>query len=158
MADKQDSQPDTHDRVTELLEFVSDRDAWCPLCGYNVRALTEARCPECGQELVLTVGVRDLSIIWLIVTLVPTMFSGIAAALLSVPMIVTLIMTPAMSAPWGFYVLVSFGWASGIFGILLVRRRYAFLRQPHKKQKAQALVTWSIHILAFFAFLIAVFP
>lgn len=25
----------------------------CPACGYNMRGLTEARCPECGAEFTL---------------------------------------------------------------------------------------------------------
>ena len=27
-----------------------DREVECPLCGYNLRGLTEARCPECGYQ------------------------------------------------------------------------------------------------------------
>src|SRR5437870_2661971 len=38
-----------------VIEFVRDRDRACPLCGYNVRNLTTARCPECGHRLRLQV-------------------------------------------------------------------------------------------------------
>src|SRR3954468_19436061 len=27
-----------------------DQDVLCPLCGYNLRGLPEARCPECGGQ------------------------------------------------------------------------------------------------------------
>ena len=36
-----------------LLDFVRDRDVFCPGCGYNVRNLTSDRCPECGEQLQL---------------------------------------------------------------------------------------------------------
>jgi len=40
----------------QLLHYLAGRDVSCPVCGYNLRALTLPRCPECGQEV--TLGVR----------------------------------------------------------------------------------------------------
>lgn len=34
-----------------LCEFLADRDAPCPRCGYNLRGLTGEACPECGMVL-----------------------------------------------------------------------------------------------------------
>jgi hypothetical protein len=45
--------------VQALIEFLRDRDAWCPACRYNLRGLTTPRCPECGRELRLSVGVTE---------------------------------------------------------------------------------------------------
>jgi hypothetical protein len=42
-----------------LLQFLSERDTPCPVCGYNVRAATSARCPECGRALQLGVAVDE---------------------------------------------------------------------------------------------------
>ena len=39
-----------------LRRFLHNRDAPCPRCGYNLRNLEGARCPECGDELVLRVN------------------------------------------------------------------------------------------------------
>mgnify|MGYP003397905371 CR=1 FL=1 len=39
-----------------LVDFLSDHDAPCPVCGYNLKALTRPVCPECKHDLVLTVG------------------------------------------------------------------------------------------------------
>lgn len=38
-----------------LIEYLRDRDAGCPLCGYNLRGLLSDRCPECGREVRLSV-------------------------------------------------------------------------------------------------------
>jgi len=41
--------------VDPLLEqFLSERDAVCPGCSYNLRGLKSDRCPECGDGLVLS--------------------------------------------------------------------------------------------------------
>jgi hypothetical protein len=49
----------TADKTEMLLEFLRDHDTPCPVCGYNVRALTTPRCPECGQTLELKVGAKE---------------------------------------------------------------------------------------------------
>jgi hypothetical protein len=42
-----------------LVGFLRQRDVACPLCEYNLRGLTSARCPECGRELRLSVGLTE---------------------------------------------------------------------------------------------------
>jgi len=42
-----------------LFAFLRDRDVPCPLCGYNLRALPEPRCPECGQEIRLSIAMAE---------------------------------------------------------------------------------------------------
>ena len=45
-----------HDGPSEVVEpngapdWEAVEDISCPLCGYNLRGLTEARCPECGSK------------------------------------------------------------------------------------------------------------
>ena len=43
----------------KLLAFLRDRDIACPSCGYNVRNNTVGRCPECGEELTLQLGLAE---------------------------------------------------------------------------------------------------
>ena len=43
----------------QLIEFVRDRDVACPSCDYNLRGLTQSRCPECGEQVGLTVALVD---------------------------------------------------------------------------------------------------
>lgn len=42
-----------------LVEWLADRDAPCPNCGYNLRGLTCANCPECGMEVRLRIGLAE---------------------------------------------------------------------------------------------------
>ena len=51
-----DEQPDDTSADPLLVAFLRDRDAYCPLCKYNLRALTSPRRPECGKALLLVVG------------------------------------------------------------------------------------------------------
>lgn len=39
--------------------FLAARDVACPSCGYNLRGLREARCPECGEAIALQVGLVE---------------------------------------------------------------------------------------------------
>jgi hypothetical protein len=41
-----------------LLRYLEAHEAPCPSCGYNLHALTQPRCPECGQSVRFKVGLR----------------------------------------------------------------------------------------------------
>ena len=53
----------TEDPITDesslLVDFLSQRDVPCPLCGYNLRGLNSMKCPECGRQLRLSVGLAE---------------------------------------------------------------------------------------------------
>src|SRR4051812_37133087 len=109
-----------------LLEFLRDHDAACPVCGYNLRTLTRPICPECGQELVLTVGAARLRLGWLMAAVAPGFFSGISAGFVLFAIVARLVfgdhrMSPALNA------LDLFGWCSGVFAIILAAKRHRFL-------------------------------
>src|SRR5256885_16796049 len=70
-----------------LLEFLREHEAPCPVCGYNLKALTRPICPECGQGLVLAVGAARLRFGWLFAAVAPGFFSGIAAGFGLVPIV-----------------------------------------------------------------------
>jgi hypothetical protein len=42
-----------------LAAFLAGRDAACPGCGYNLRDLQGTRCPECGEGLVVRIGLVE---------------------------------------------------------------------------------------------------
>jgi hypothetical protein len=121
-----------------LLEFLREHDAACPVCAYNLRALTQPICPECGQELVLTVGAARLRLGWLMAAVAPGFFSGIAALFLLVPIVVP----PVFNSGRISLTLIGmdlFGWCSGIFAIILATRRHWFLALPRSAQRWWAL-------------------
>lgn len=130
-----------------LLAFLREHEAACPVCAYNLRGLTRPRCPECGHDLVLTVGTARLRLGWLLATVAPGFFSGIAAAFLLVPIVGRLgwgdgRMSVALNA------LDLFGLCSGAAAILIARRRSRFLAQPRARQRAIALGIWLVHAAA----------
>lgn len=42
-----------------LAKYLADRDEPCPSCRYSLRGLQGAVCPECGQELMIRVGLVE---------------------------------------------------------------------------------------------------
>ncbi len=42
-----------------LVSFLAGRDVGCPGCGYNLRDGVGDRCPECGDELSLRLGLTE---------------------------------------------------------------------------------------------------
>lgn len=151
-----DDKPPPHDAEELLLQFVTERDATCPLCGYNVRNLTRPVCPECRQRLELRVGVAQISIGWYLAALIPCAFSGIAAVLLTA-MIVASVLGGGHPPPF-LYVTLVFGWLSGIVGGLLIANRLRFLQQARSAQRTWAMLMWTIHILAFLFFVAMIIP
>jgi hypothetical protein len=141
-----------------LIDFLRDHDAACPMCGYNVRALTRPTCPECRQELTLTVGLARLRMGWLFAAVAPGMFSGIAAIFLLVPVFARLVFGDGvlMTLPLAIDL---FGWCSGIFAIMLAvgnrgRWRMRFLALSPARQRWIALTIWLIHIAALGMFIL----
>ena len=55
--------PDDHgdaDDERMLQAFLAGRDVGCPQCGYNVRDLRRAVCPECGERLALRLQLAEV--------------------------------------------------------------------------------------------------
>lgn len=53
-----------------LLHYLQAHEALCPLCKYNLKNLTEPRCPECGKQIKLTVGLAESPLAPFVVVLV----------------------------------------------------------------------------------------
>ena len=139
------------DETELLLEFLRDRDAACPACGYNLRDLTRPVCPECREALALQVGYQKPRIGPFVATIAPSIFSGICGVIMLLPI---MMVSSSPPPPLGAYLLDLFGLSSGLFGVGLFIFRQAFLRQRRASQMVWAAVTWTIHVLAFFVVLI----
>lgn len=131
------------DETRLLLEFLRDRDADCPACGYNLRNLTRPVCPECRETLALTVGYQKPRIGLFVATITPSIFSGICGLIILFPLLTV------RGAPLEAFLLDTFGLSSGLLGLGLFVFRQAFLRQSRVSQMVWAFVTWAIHVLAF---------
>lgn len=131
------------DETQLLLEFLRDRDAACPACGYNLRNLTRPVCPECRETLALTVGYQKPRIGLFVATITPSIFSGICGLIILFPLLTF------AGAPLEAVLLDTFGLSSGLLGLGLFVFRQAFLRQRRVSQMVWAFVTWTIHVLAF---------
>ncbi len=139
--------PGDRDETELLLEFLQARDFACPACGYNLRDLTAPTCPECRKELTLAVGFNRPQVLWFVVMIAPSVFSGIAAALLLVPLAGALL--TGNRQPWPLCAIDAFGWISGLAALLLLRHRYAILRLSDRVQRTWAITAWLVHIFAF---------
>ena len=135
-----------------LLQFLDGRSVGCPRCGYDLRDLSRPVCPECGEELVLTVGRRHPNYELLIATLAPGIFSGIAGGLLLGPL-AFLTLFRSMRAPLDVVAIDAFGLASGLGTLMLFIRRRRFMQQPRSRQILWVIAIWAIHLAAFVGFM-----
>ncbi|MEM7621999.1 MAG: hypothetical protein AAF235_02210 [Planctomycetota bacterium] len=83
------------DKDAELIAYLAEHDAWCRACGYQLRSLKSAHCPECSDPLSLVniaheqphIESRKFSVALLIgamaIVLVPIAFLVVLATLLS---------------------------------------------------------------------------
>jgi hypothetical protein len=126
-----------------LLEFLRQRDVACPNCGYNLRNLTRAECPECREALHLRVERPRPGFGLFVIALAPSIFSGICGVML-------LAMLLSFGSPrWPAWLLDGFGLLSGLHGLALFVWRNRFVRLPADAQLYWAAVTWIIQIAVF---------
>jgi predicted amidophosphoribosyltransferase len=82
-----------------LLIFLQTHHLPCPACKYDLHQLTEARCPECGRKLALTVGVVEPYLrTWVAVIAILCANAGLGVAFL-LSLIVSLRYQNAVMAP-----------------------------------------------------------
>jgi uncharacterized paraquat-inducible protein A len=116
-----------------LSAFLRDRDIPCPLCRYNLRHLSSPRCPECGRELELRVGLSEpRQGAWLLCQIALTAPAGIG--LVAVPITFKDGWPQNTSVQWLFN--ICFAWFMGSVpfaaAVFWLRRRY--LRLPRGVQ------------------------
>ncbi|MEM6552135.1 MAG: hypothetical protein AAF750_08405 [Planctomycetota bacterium] len=126
-----------------LNQFLAQTDTPCPLCGYNLRALTSDACPECGEPLRLSVTLREPKLLAYLATLTAwAIGAGASVFLCSIAVV-----APAPRSWWeslaGRSVLVM-ALLSTICFIILAWKRRAFCRIAMPKQKAVAVCSWTL--------------
>lgn len=136
--------------ATAVIAWLDAHDEPCPVCGYDLRGLTEPLCPECGKPLTLSVTARDLHRIssWLIATGAITLGLGFDAASVIVVLsraVVNAARTGTPPAPLEIRKLVILSILAlistiGIGVMLRLRRRWVLLPDSSKRLYALALI------------------
>ena len=132
-----------------LLEFLRDRDAFCPVCRYNLRGLTVPRCPECGRELRLSVGATEPFLrAWIMVAVATCAAAGVGVLF---AFLLTTAGWPAGSSVseqiMRALVLFFIATIPAALGVLATRRR--FLKLPKAVQWKIAVSATIVIVVAF---------
>ncbi len=130
---------------TELLHaLLAARDMPCPVCGYNLRRITSANCPECGAQLDLRVASTDLKLGPCLVALfglaLPAGFVGVYAIIGLIWVVVSLAVG-GFSSEMGL-IVVPVAITGGYAFLLgrLIRHRRRFWRKSRRAQRRSALL------------------
>jgi len=98
--------PDTvPDKDAFTLAYLSAHEAQCPACGYNVHALTQPRCPECGRGLVVRIVPAEggFTVPWVASLITSALAAGIGL------LVVAVVATEGIHGPGALrYILVYF--------------------------------------------------
>jgi len=137
------------DMAAEVVRFVRVRSVPCPRCGYDLREIEQARCPECAEPLELRVGSPRVRFGWLVLAMAPGCFSGVAAVLLAFPVWRSIGLPPGRGAPWPVVVADLFGFVSAASVYWIYRHRHKIMRWRTGSQVGLALGVWGVHVLAF---------
>lgn len=141
----------------EVVSFLAGRSVPCPRCGYNLRDIQAAKCPECGEPLVLKIGSPRARFGWLVLAMAPGCFSGVAALFVLFPIALTLQrgFPPGQGVPWPVMAADVFGFFSGIMVSVMYRHRQRILSWPTRRQAIFTAAIWLIHITMFGLFVFA---
>ncbi len=61
-----------------LRDYLAERDVPCPVCSYNLRGISQPRCPECGHRLKVGVHTAEpMSKSWLTMVLLLCLGAGL---------------------------------------------------------------------------------
>ncbi len=140
----------------EVVAFLKGRSHPCPRCAYDLRDINAAKCPECGETLVLKVGSPKARFGWLILAMVPGCFSGVAALFVMVPIIMTIRegIAPGKNLPWPVVGADAFGFLSAASVWFMYRHRHRVMAWTARRQTLFAGAIWAVHVLMFGLFLL----
>lgn len=147
----------TRDMQMDVVAFARGRSVPCPRCGYDLRDIEQARCPECGDPLFLTIGTQRVRFGWLLLAMAPGCFSGVAAVFVAVPVAVSLWhrLPPGQGAPWPVVIGDGFGFLSAASVAVMYRYRHTILRWRSRRQVLFAGAVWGVHFVVFVLLLTA---
>lgn len=65
-----------------LAAYLQQRDVACPACTYNLRGLATDRCPECHQQLVMSVSLAEPPIVQFVLATIGLAACGVGFGML----------------------------------------------------------------------------
>lgn len=140
---------DPNQDLDALRAHLADHDAPCPNCAYSLRGLASDRCPECNQEIRLTVGLAEPRIGLYLLALLPVLSgAGLCAVMLVCVAVMTLLKgSPGSRAHFLIYYLPSI--ALLVLGtaaaLLLTRAGRRWFRSLDPSPRTQAIVaSWGL--------------
>ena len=120
-----------------LEQYLSERDVVCPGCSYNLHGLKSDRCPECGDELELSLKLVEPRQGPLIAGLVGlSAGAGLGGLLLIYGIIVTSLLRRNYGGFDRFFVINGIGFAAHAIVIML------WVRYWHTIRRTSATARW----------------
>lgn len=105
-------------RLRLLHELLTHENEPCPNCKYNLRGLTGDRCPECNQQLVLRVGLRE-PMLGLFITGLVGICMGLGFSALLVAYALMRVLDRRGGVPHNYWHPTLIGTAVGIFLLII---------------------------------------
>ena len=151
-----------HPSPEMLKAYLETHDAPCPVCGYNLRGVVLASCPECNAPIELIVGSAQAKLgAWLFAMLSFAMALGFDAVI-GLLMVIPVVSTRGESGPVLFLAgtLVTLGLICiGMLWVLIVRKR-VWMSLPSRRQKQMGatifLGVFAIHLAVGVGFVLMV--
>ncbi len=123
-----------HSEFELLKMLLAVRDVPCPVCGYNLRAITSTNCPECGAKLDLRVGSTDLKLgPWLAALLVVGLPLGFLAGAAFLGLTVGIVENNLEDLTFAGGLMIPVIIMAGIL-VILIRRRRSIWSWHHWRQ------------------------
>jgi hypothetical protein len=138
-----------HDPGAEVVAYLRGRSAPCPRCGYDLRDIQTARCPECGDPLVLKIASSRVRFGWLVLAMAPGCFSGVAACFVFIPIFLGIWnnWSTDRRMPWPGVAADTFGFLSAGSVWLMYRHRHRLMAWSTRRQAFFAASVWAVHVL-----------
>ncbi len=133
----------------EVIEFLRERSIPCPRCSHDLRDSPTAKCPECGEPLVLKVGSPKARFGWLVLSMAPGCFSGVMACVVAIPVVATIGQSapPGQGCPWPIVAADAFGFLSAASLWLMYKHRHRVMSWTTRQQAGFMGVVWGVHFL-----------
>jgi hypothetical protein len=134
-----------------LAQFLSTRDVACPGCGYNLRHLTSARCPECAEEIRLGLHLAEPRQGLLIAGLIGlSAGAGLSGLLLVYGVMVTL--ATDIGGLGRFFIVNGIGFVLFGTALLLWLRRWRHIRRMSTRARTWFVIGIWCSVFAFLVF------